>query len=69
MADKRRSLTMQKPHDKKISNITPILLLSLSCILWITVFSTQVLAFPEVEITYTGNEGFLIEAEGKRIIQ
>lgn len=60
---------MQKPHDKKISNITPILLLSLSCILWITVFSTQVLAFPEVEITYTGNEGFLIEAEGKRIIQ
>ncbi len=60
---------MQKSHDTKISNISPILLLSLSCILWITAFYVQFLAFPEVEITYTGNEGFLIEAEGKRIIQ
>ena len=60
---------MQKPHDKKISNIKPILFLSLSCVLWIAAFSVQVHALPEVEITYTGNEGFLIEAEGKKIIQ
>ena len=55
-------------HDSKDSNIKIIPFLSLLCVLFIAINSVQLHAAQEVEITYTGNEGFLIASEGKKIL-
>ncbi len=55
-------------HKTKPSNTKHIPLLALLCFLLIAANPLKNLPVSEVEITYTGNAGFLIEAEGKKIM-
>lgn len=57
-----------KFHSLKASNTKHIPFLALLCFLLIAANPAENRADSEVEITYTGNEGFLIEAEGKKIM-
>ena len=59
---------MSEFNKKKFSNLTFVPFLFLLCAQLITAPTYQNHAAPEVEITYTGNEGFLIAAEGKKIL-
>jgi L-ascorbate metabolism protein UlaG (beta-lactamase superfamily) len=59
---------MSKFLERKFSEIKSIMFLSLFCVLLTASYPVQILTSPDVEITYTGNEGFLIESEGKKIL-
>jgi L-ascorbate metabolism protein UlaG (beta-lactamase superfamily) len=59
---------MSKFLERKFSEIKSIMFLSLFCVLLTASFPVQILASPDVDVTYTGNEGFLIETEGKKIL-
>lgn len=59
---------MLKRNDKKLSKLTQFPLLALLVAYVIFILPARFLAATEVEITYTGNEGFMIEAEGKKIL-
>jgi len=59
---------MLESHDNKDSSTKLMPFISLLCVILIAAHPVQIHAASEVEITYTGNEGFLIEAEGKKIL-
>ncbi|UCE40997.1 MAG: MBL fold metallo-hydrolase [Candidatus Aminicenantes bacterium] len=53
---------------KRCSNTKHLSFLSLLCVLLIAANPVQIRAAQEVEVTYTGNEGFMIVVEGKKIL-
>ena len=55
-------------HEKKLWKIKCGFFLFLFHILLVFILPAGIYAAPKVEVTYTGNEGFLIEAEGKKIL-
>ncbi len=59
---------MLKPNTKGCSHTKHIPVFFLLCVLLVLTPPVQGGAAKEVEITYTGNEGFMIEAEGKKIL-
>jgi L-ascorbate metabolism protein UlaG (beta-lactamase superfamily) len=63
-----RNIKMLKSHSKTLPKITPIPFLFLLCVLSILPTPVKVCAASHVEIIYTGNEGFLIVAEGKKVL-
>ncbi len=59
---------MLKSNAKRLSYTKHIPVLFLLCVLLVLTHPVQGGAATEVGITYTGNEGFMIEAEGKKIL-
>ena len=59
---------MSEFKEKKHSNLKLVPFLFLLCARLIAAPTYRNHTAPEVEITYTGNEGFLIAAEGKKIL-